>query len=95
MLGIMCGAREQIRTADLPLTMGLLYQLSYAGVVPRLGFEPRKAQGQQIYSLLRLTTSVPRLNGFFEVLSYFNFSSASAKSRLYSSLCGSKIKAFS
>ena len=28
-------------------------------VVGRIGFEPMKAQGQQIYSLPRLTTSVP------------------------------------
>ena len=48
----------------------MLYQLSYsrpnletpgseAQVVERGGFEPPKAQGRQVYSLLRLTASLP------------------------------------
>ena len=35
-------------------------QLSYIGMVPGEGFEPPKAQGRQIYSLMRLTTSLSR-----------------------------------
>jgi hypothetical protein len=38
--------------------MELLYQLSYNGLVGGEGFAPSKAQGQLIYSQLRLTTSV-------------------------------------
>ena len=74
-------AENEIRTRDLPLTMGMLYQLSYLGIngmalhqiglhrpdfytekcVGREGFEPPKARGRQIYSLLRLSAPPPTL----------------------------------
>ncbi len=37
------GADGGNRTLDQRFTKALLYQLSYVGVVGRLGFEPRKA----------------------------------------------------
>ena|GEM_PF-3838016 len=46
------------------VTMELLYQLSYNGVVGGVGFAPTKAQGRLIYSQLRLSTSVTTLELF-------------------------------
>ena len=43
----------QTRQADCPLREERV-------VVAREGFEPSKPQGRQIYSLLRLTASLPR-----------------------------------
>ena len=66
------GAGDGIRTRDIQLGRLELYQLSYARLVPgtrgpgarshmvgREGFEPSKAVGRQIYSLMRLTASLP------------------------------------
>ena len=67
------GAGDGIRTRDIQLGRLELYQLSYARPAPasralaprarrlvgREGFEPSKAVGRQIYSLMRLTASLP------------------------------------
>ena len=49
------GAEKRSRTSNLLFTKQLLCRLSYLGVVGSQGFEPWKAQGQQIYSLPSLT----------------------------------------
>ena len=67
------GAGDGIRTRDIQRGRLTLYQLSYTRVtafpvasryitgklVGREGFEPSKAGGRQVYSLLRLTASLP------------------------------------
>ena len=69
------GAGDGTRTRDIQLGRLELYQLSYARLAPfapgayrpgdtdqmvgREGFEPSKALGRQIYSLMRLTASLP------------------------------------
>jgi hypothetical protein len=55
--------------------MELLYQLSYNGIlikykellVGREGFAPPKAQGQHVYSVPGLTTSVPTRGSHFTI----------------------------
>ena len=69
------GAGDGIRTRDIQLGRLELYQLSYTRLVSTLprrfaasvmvgreGFEPSKPVGRQIYSLLRLTASLPPRN---------------------------------
>ena len=70
------GAGDGIRTRDIQRGRLTLYQLSYTRatallsplhtsetrLVGREGFEPSKAGGRQVYSLLRLTASLPPQN---------------------------------
>jgi len=44
----------------IPLAHCLIASLPNSQMVAREGFEPSKALGRQIYSLLRLTASLPR-----------------------------------
>jgi len=52
-------AHDRIRTGDLFLTKEVLYQLSYMGTIGEGRIRTFEGASQQIYSLPRLTASVP------------------------------------
>ncbi len=56
------GAFEEIRTPDRRFTKPELYQLSYKGMVLRVGLEPTRLCSREILSLVCLPISPPELN---------------------------------
>ena len=51
---------EVVNSARRQFTKSLIHQFTKSPLVAREGLEPSKALGRQIYSLLRLTASLPR-----------------------------------